>query len=111
MIMSYEKKDECFKNAALNVRADCVKLDNLEKVKINCKLSLLIVLVKLIWLNRFFNYLVAIQFTLCQLKLAGFQPPSICYEIDNDEFNCVAELGKITQYWVTYTSFYLETCE
>jgi len=41
---------------------------------------------------------------LCQLITAGFDIPSQCDDLSKHS-DCVASLGSINQYWVTYSGF------
>ncbi|UZO22050.1 uncharacterized protein OCT59_014422 [Rhizophagus irregularis] len=86
MIDNYEGKDDCFKEAAFMIKNECSKLEDISNDE---------------------RSIYTIKLTLCQLRTAGFDTPSQCDDLTNYS-DCLASIGSINQYWVTYDGFLRE---
>ncbi|RHZ79269.1 hypothetical protein Glove_150g71 [Diversispora epigaea] len=86
MLSQYERKPNCFKDAALTLKNGCrnINLDDNDKI------------------------LYAVQLTKCEIATANLTMPTECDDIDKEIGSCAESLSKTSQLWTSYSGYYRE---
>ncbi|CAG8471461.1 39_t:CDS:10 [Diversispora eburnea] len=86
MLSKFERKHDCFKDAALTLKNGCrnMNLDDDDKI------------------------LYAVQLTKCEIATANLAVPMECDDIDKEIESCVESLSRIPQLWTSYSGYFRE---
>ncbi|CAG8694817.1 37802_t:CDS:10 [Gigaspora margarita] len=85
-LVQFEKKQNCFKDAALTLRHGCRNIDISDKDKIRY----------------------AVLLTMCEIATANLVAPMECNDIVQDVGTCVEALARIPQLWTSYSGYFRE---
>ncbi|CAG8607328.1 24402_t:CDS:10 [Dentiscutata erythropus] len=85
-LAQFEKKQNCFKDAALTLRHGCRNIDISDNDKIKY----------------------AVRLTMCEIATANLVAPMECNDIVQDVGTCVEALARIPQLWTSYSGYFRE---